>query len=453
MIEIAALVLLLGVAAFATAAIVLGLRLKDERLHCERELAEARAAAASAAARVQDILEALPLGIVSVDARGMAIASNAHGRAMFADAGLSVARLKAIREPAFVTGGPTRYVVARCAPDLYAIKPQLDLTPLLQGIPQVVEAAVAAERRQLEQSHTAQQAQRDQLHGKLVDQLAAGRNEVARSVSLIDDAIGKLLATFKDLEKRIADQQSLGESIVGSGAEEATLERFLNEARGAFSATAERASRSFRTLLQLQETIDGVETQIEEVVGVFDELEAIADQTNLLALNATIEAARAGTAGAGFGVVATEVRKLAERSTTFSKAVRHQLEGLSHELLRAQTQAADVTRDGEDFAQRSHDHLEQLSSEMRGLDAKMRDTIVDMGSIANAVRDDVAAAVISLQFHDLLVQLLGHVDKRLEQIGHTTSAIVLPSENATSIVAPRATVLQASMSSGTVDFF
>ena len=89
------------------------------------------------------------------------------------------------------------------------------------------------------------------------------------------------------------------------------------------------------TMARVKSMVTGLERRFQEIAEIAEMINGVARHTKLLSFNATIEAARAGEAGLGFSVVASEVRNLAERTSSATATINDMLPQIKAEIKKA----------------------------------------------------------------------------------------------------------------------
>lgn len=226
-------------------------------------------------------------------------------------------------------------------------------------------------------------------------------------------AVAEMNASIAQVESNAAQSYELAQAVAGSA----------DAGRSAVSETIEGMERARQASAKTNEVVARLgqrSTQIGEIITV---IQAITAQTNLLALNAAILAAQAGEHGAGFSVVADEIRDLSDRTTASTKDIDDLIKSVQSEVREALTATEDGSKIVDQVARLSQTAGEKLTAILESANKSL-----DMGrKIASSTREqargseNIGAAVSRLD--DLVKQISGAMSSQTAGATHINNAL------------------------------
>lgn len=223
------------------------------------------------------------------------------------------------------------------------------------------------------------------------EEIKNASQDVSESIEEIATATERQTRQVHQASNEMTDLSATIEEVASSAKEVATTSSEAAKIGEQGRKAASEAMDEMATIeQQTKQTVQEVETldeEMEQIGEIIDLIDEIAQQTNILALNASIEATRAGEAGEGFGVVANEIKSLAEETTEATQNIAELIENIQSSTSRA---VEDMQTTGE----RVTDGIGTVEEALESL-AEIVDTVEEANTgvqSINEATDDQAAS-------------------------------------------------------------
>jgi methyl-accepting chemotaxis protein len=261
----------------------------------------------------------------------------------------------------------------------------------------------------------------EEVRSSLVDELGHATRELHQALDLLRDAVSELGGGFDGLSRKTGMQQSLLRQIIDAQNEGVSVQDFAARTGDLLEHFVGMVVQMSRESLRIVYRIDGMAKEMDAVFGLLKNVNTIAEETNLLALNAAIEAARAGESGRGFAVVAGEIRNLASHSNQFNEQIGSHVERARTAMEQLRGLVGTMASQDLNVALSAKGGIDAMMAHVTESDARTSAVADQVVEINRGLGSDVSTTIRSLQFEDILSQLINQTRVRLVELQEITT--------------------------------